>query len=212
MSITGSLSDFSLPEILQFIELGRKTGLLTVRALSESEESKSSVHYIWVKQGHIVGAANRLDQQGLVMLIEQRQWVSNRVITKVAQLCPTDKPLGKYLFNQGVLRAEQLKELFLIQILQYVCALFDLEDGIFQFDQNVPLPRRELTGLSLAAGIPGFFATSLDALALGSNESNPSFAAKNLTQHSSYSHKTSKFRMLSILKSLLQKVPHSLVA
>src|SRR4028118_1480595 len=205
MSITGSLSDFSLPEILQFIEQGRKTGLLTVRTLSESQESKSSVHYIWVKQGRIVGAANRVDQQGLVMLIEQRQWVSNRVITKLAQLCPTDKPLGKYLFNQGVLRAEQLKELFLLQVLQYVCALFRLEDGIFEFDQNVPLPRRELTGLSLAAGIPGFFATSLDA----SNECNPSFAAKNLTQHSSYSHKTSKFRMLSILKTLLQKVPHS---
>ncbi len=212
MSITGSLSDFSLPEILQFIEQGRKTGLLTVRTLSESQESKSSVHYIWVKQGRIVGAANRVDQQGLVMLIEQRQWVSNRVITKLAQLCPTDKPLGKYLFNQGVLRAEQLKELFLLQVLQYVCALFRLEDGIFEFDQNVPLPRRELTGLSLAAGIPGFFATSLDALEWRSDECNPGFAAKNLTQHSSYSHKTSKFRMLSILKTLLQKVPHSLVA
>lgn len=212
MSITGSLSDFSLPEILQFIEQGHKTGLLTVRTLSESQESKSSVHYIWVKQGRIVGAANRVDQQGLIMLIEQRQWVSNRVITKLAQLCPTDKPLGKHLFNQGVLRAEQLKELFLLQVLQYVCALFHLKDGIFEFDQNVPLPRRELTGLSLAAGIPGFFATSLDALALRSDECNPSFAAKNLTQHSSYSGKTSKFRMLSILKTLFQKVPHSLVA
>jgi hypothetical protein len=190
MSTTASLSDFSLPEILQFIEQRRKTGLLTVRTLSKSPDSKSSVHYIWVDQGCIVAAANRLDEQGLVRLIEQRQWVSDRVIYKLAQLCPTDKLLGKYLFDQGVLRAEQLKQLFLTQVRQQVCTLFNLQDGEFQFEQNVSLPRLELTGLSVSAGIPILLATSLDILALRSDGYPSGVAAKVLPRHSSYSGKT----------------------
>jgi hypothetical protein len=190
MSTTGSLSDFSLPEILQFIEQGRKTGLLTVRTLSESPASKSRVHYIWVDQGCIVAAANRLDEKGLVTLIEQRQWVSERVIYKLAQLCPTDKSLGKYLFDQGVLRAAQLKQLFLAQVRQQVCALFNLQDGEFQFEQNVSVPRLEVTGLSVSAGIPILLATSQDLLTLRSDGYESGVAAKVLPRHSSYSGKT----------------------
>lgn len=165
MSITGSLSDFSVPEILHFIERGRKTGLLTIQTQTESPANESSVHYIWVERGYLVAAATQLDQQGLVKLIEQRHWVSNRVINKLAQLSPTDIALGRYLLNQSVLQVEQLKELFLVQVLQPVYTLFQLKEGSFKFEQNVSLPRRELTGLSISAGFPKHFATSLDALA-----------------------------------------------
>jgi len=151
MSLTGSLTDFSLPEIFQFIEKGHKTGLLTLRALPGDEGKKNSVHYIWVYQGRIVAAANRLDHKGLVSLIAQRQWVSDRVVAKLAQLCPTDKPLGLCLKNQGVLQAAQIKRLFQIQVLQQVCALFQLKDAQFKFEQNAPIPAREMTGLSAPA-------------------------------------------------------------
>lgn len=203
MSTTGSFSDFSLPEILQFIEQGRKSGLLTVRALSELPTSKSRVHYIWVEQGCIVAAANRLDGQGLVSLIEQRQWVSDRVIYKLAQLCPTDKPLGKYLFDQGVLQAEQLKQLFLTQVRQQVCTLFNLQDGEFQFEQNVSVPTLELTGLSISAGIPILLATSLDILALRSDEYPSGIAAKVFPRPSSYSGKTPETHSLKTFLRML---------
>ena len=151
MSLTGSLTDFSLPEIFQFIEKGHKTGLLTLRPLPKDEENQKSVHYIWVYQGRIVAAANRLDHKGLVSLIAQRQWVSDRVVAKLAQLCPTDKPLGLCLKNQGVLQAAQIKRLFQIQVLQQVCALFQLTEAEFKFDPKVRIPTREMTGLSVPA-------------------------------------------------------------
>lgn len=152
MSITASLDDFSFPEILQFIEKGCKTGLLTVR--TESLVSHSSVHYIWVEKGRLVAAASRLDQQGLVQLIEQRQWVSERVFDRMIHwCCPISEPLGKYLKNQGILRIEQLKEIFNVQVLQPVSALFHLKEGIVKFDSNVSIPTREMTGLSVSAGI-----------------------------------------------------------
>ena len=149
MSTQGSLTDFSLLEILQFIENGKRTGLLTLSTLSVSKTTPVSVYYIWMYRGHLVAVANRLDSFSLVDLINQQQWVSERVVTKLAQLCPIDQPLGLYLLNQGVLTASQLKQLFFFQVLQQIEAMFQLNDAQFRFDPDVLLPRQEMTGLSV---------------------------------------------------------------
>ena len=167
MSTKGFLTDFSLQEIFQFIDRGHKTGLLSVQSEPISQTKQPSVYYIWVYQGHIVAAANRLDQQGLVELIEQCHMLSDslrdsfagrspaaltRAFDKLLHwCCPIDEPLGLYLKNQGVLTAEQLKQLFQIQVLQPIYTLFQLKEGEFKFDQNVPMPTREMTGLSVPA-------------------------------------------------------------
>ncbi len=153
MSITGSLTDFSLPEIFQFIERGHKTGLLTLYAESVSQATPSSVYYMWASKGNIVAAANQLNNQGLVLLIDQYPWVSNRVVTKLAQFCPPNKSLGLYLRSQGALHMEQLEHLFQIQVVQQLCTLFQLKDAQFKFDQNVPLPMQEMTGLCVSAEV-----------------------------------------------------------
>jgi hypothetical protein len=150
MSTQGSLTDFSLLEILQFIENGKRTGLLTLSTLSVSKTTPASVYYIWVYRGHLVAVANQLDSLGLVELISQQQWVSERVVTKLAQLCPIDQPLGLYLLNQGVLNASQLKQLFFLQVLQQFESLFQLDEAQFRFDPNALLPRQEMTGLSVS--------------------------------------------------------------
>lgn len=151
MSITGHLSDFSLPEIFQLLEKGHKTGLLTLRT-EPVVQDKPQFHYIWLYQGRIVAAANRLDHQGLVSLIDQRQWVSDRVFDKLVHwCCPINEPLGSYLKNQGVLQAKQLKRLFQFQVLSGVCALLQFKDAEFRFEPNVQIPTREMTGLSVLA-------------------------------------------------------------
>ena len=91
MSTQGSLTDFSLLEILQFIENGKRIGLLTLSTLSVSKTTPASVYYIWVYRGRLVAVANRLDSLGLVELINQQQWVGERVVTKLAQLCPINR-------------------------------------------------------------------------------------------------------------------------
>ena len=153
MSIRGSLTDCSLAEIFQFIEKGHKTGLLRLCALPELRTAPSSDYYIWVYQGRIVAVANRLDQQGLVSLIAKHQGIKNRIVAKIAQSCPLSQPLGVCLKNRFVLEIEQLKHLFQIQVLQQVCALFEINEGQFEFYQNVPIPTREMTGLSVPIGV-----------------------------------------------------------
>ncbi|HEY9708328.1 MAG TPA: DUF4388 domain-containing protein [Oculatellaceae cyanobacterium] len=152
MCVTGSLTDFSLPELFQWIEKGNKTGLLTLRALSGAKVTPPQVHYLWVYQGYIVAAANRLDNQGLASLIIQCKWLSDRVFDKLLRLCcPIDEPLGLSLKNHCVLGTGQLEQLFQIQLLQQVSLLFQLKDAQFIFDSNAPISTREMTGLSVPA-------------------------------------------------------------
>lgn len=151
MAISGNLADFSLPELFQFLEQGHKTGLLTIDGQLELESRKPSVHHIWLHQGRVIAAADRLDQKGLVSMIAQRGWVSDRVIYRVAQICPIHTPMGLCLKAQGLLQPEQLKLLFSVQVLRQVCALFQLKDGRFTFNPIGALPLTEMTGLSINA-------------------------------------------------------------
>jgi hypothetical protein len=148
MAISGFLSELSLAEIFQLLEQGNKTGRLTIKAQSHLSSQHEKNFYIWFKQGHIVAAANRLDGQGLLSIIQQRGWLSMRAAARITDVCATNQPAGLCLKSQGVLEAEQLKILFNYQVLNQICQLFELEDGRFQFDTKMPLPTSEMTGLT----------------------------------------------------------------
>lgn len=151
MAFIGYLAEFTLPEIFQFLEQGHKTGLLTIRTLPADLTQKLQVHYIWLQQGRVVAAADRLDDKGLISMLAQRGWVSARLACRISQICPFNTSMGQYLKSHGLLQDEQLKLLFLTQILSQVSALFELRDGLFEFDAKATLPLAEMTGLSLSA-------------------------------------------------------------
>jgi hypothetical protein len=156
MAITGNFTDFTLPELLQFLDQGKKTGVLQIQFSSEQAGNKTKqVYYIWLNQGRVIAAADRLDQKGLTLMITQRGWISERVISRVTQISSSaiNTPLGLFLKSQGMLQAEQLKLLFNTQVLRPICALFQIKDGLFTFNQikQLPLPLAEMTGLSMSA-------------------------------------------------------------
>ncbi|WP_016952768.1 DUF4388 domain-containing protein [Anabaena sp. PCC 7108] len=154
MTITGNFADFSFPELLQFLDQGKKTGLLYIEFLPEGTETrKKQVYYMWLHQGRVISAADRLDQQGLTLMIAQRGWISERVISRVTQIssCFINSPLGLCLKSQGLLQPEQLKLLFNSQVLRPVCSLFQVKDALFKFEPTSSLPLGEMTGLSMSA-------------------------------------------------------------
>ncbi|MBE9183105.1 DUF4388 domain-containing protein [Oculatella sp. LEGE 06141] len=73
MAITGRLSVISLPEILQILDRGRKTGLLTIQTAPDNQTEQ--LHYVWLSQGRIVAAAHRLDHTELVSMLVKRKWI-----------------------------------------------------------------------------------------------------------------------------------------
>ncbi|MBI4784876.1 MAG: DUF4388 domain-containing protein [Oscillatoriophycideae cyanobacterium NC_groundwater_1537_Pr4_S-0.65um_50_18] len=148
MAISGYLSEFSLPEIFQLLEQGNKTGRLSIQEQSDCPSYKGKIFRIWFSQGCIVAAADRVDRQGLMSLIQKRGWISKQAVNRITEVYTVNKPAGLYLKEQGLLEAEQLKLLFSQQVLQQVCKLFELQDGHFQFDHQMPLPKAEMTGLT----------------------------------------------------------------
>ncbi|MEQ8754718.1 MAG: DUF4388 domain-containing protein [Coleofasciculus sp. G1-WW12-02] len=155
MCITGSLADFSLPQVFWLLETGHQSGLLTLHPDDTEQTSSNKAYYIWVYRGNLVGMANLLDDQGLVSLITQRRWLKDTcpssLFAKLSRLCPQHQPLGSYLKKQGILTNQQLKWLFQAQVLQPIYDAFKLKSGHFRFDHNVPLPTIEMTGLSISA-------------------------------------------------------------
>ncbi|NMG09028.1 DUF4388 domain-containing protein [Brasilonema sp. UFV-L1] len=150
MSISSSFTDFSLAELFQLIDQGRKSGCLTVCTLPDlhTPGSKSHYYYIWFRQGSVVAAANRLNGQGLLQNVIQRGWVSKQLIEQVCTETSLVTPLGLLLKIQGILTTEQLNLLFASQ-LQQVRALFEIQKGVFKLDSRASLPLEEMTGLSL---------------------------------------------------------------
>ncbi|MBK1988007.1 DUF4388 domain-containing protein [Sphaerospermopsis aphanizomenoides BCCUSP55] len=148
MAISGFLSELSLPEIFQLLEQGNKTGRLTIKSHLPNSSLQDPIFHIWFKQGLIVAAANRLDGQGLLSIIQQQGWLSARAAARITDVCATNQPTGLCLKLQGVLEVQQLKMLFSYQVLNQVCNLFELQDGVFQFDHKTPIPTSEMTGLT----------------------------------------------------------------
>ncbi|NEQ27978.1 MAG: DUF4388 domain-containing protein [Microcoleus sp. SIO2G3] len=151
MAITSCLSEFSLPELFQFLDQGSKTGLLTLRFQPDSHNPEKKIRHALMHQGRIVAVTNRLDHQCLLAMICQRGWISPEVLREQVNRCPANIPIGLYLKTQGFLQPEQLRLLFHAQVLQQVCALFRLRDARFKFDSKATLPTTEMTGLSLSA-------------------------------------------------------------
>jgi len=152
MSLSSSFRDFSLAELFQLVDQGRKSGCLTVCTLPSAEvaDSKTHYYYIWFREGRIVAAAHRLDGKGLVSKLTERGWLNQHSQGKLSPPASTGKPLGLNLKTEGVLTSEQLNLLFASQLYQ-VRDLFEIYKGIFKLDSKAALPWNEMTGLTLGA-------------------------------------------------------------
>src|ERR1700742_4286231 len=98
MAIRGSLKEASLPDVLQLLAMGKKTGCLSVT-------HRNSFGYIYFDKGRICYASivNRRDRLG-DMLVKSgtiTQEDIDRAIT--AQTRRRDKRLGELLVEQGTL-------------------------------------------------------------------------------------------------------------
>ncbi|NET02881.1 MAG: DUF4388 domain-containing protein [Sphaerospermopsis sp. SIO1G2] len=184
MVTNGNLRDFSLPEILQFLDSGKKTGLLHLEYLQETDSIKRRHYYIWLQKGRVIAASERSDQQGLIMMITKRGWITQSQITNATKtsICFINEPMGLCLKSQGLLQSEQLQILFNSQILRSLTQLFQVKEGTFRFENTPFLPLGEMTGLSM----PGVevMLTCLRALknwvALEDRLPNPSIGLSNV--------------------------------
>jgi tetratricopeptide (TPR) repeat protein len=131
MAIKGSLREASLPDVLQLLAMGQKTGCLSLT-------DRASFGSIYFDRGRVIWATiiNRPDRLGGLL-------VKNGVITTAQldaalaeQRAHPGQRLGTILMDQGALSKEQLERYVRIQVEEAVYHLFTWTQGSFYFEPD----------------------------------------------------------------------------
>ena len=132
MAIKGSLKEASLPDVLQLLSMGKKSGCLAVT-------HRSNFGYIYFDKGKISYASivNRRDRIGDILVkagsITQEQ-LERAIATQVRN---RDKRIGELLVDDGAISRAGLHEQIRLQIEEAVYYLFTWMQGTFNFEADV---------------------------------------------------------------------------
>ncbi len=138
MAIKGSLKEASLPDVIQLLFLGRRTGCL---ALADRQNFGT----IFFDDGQIVYASivNRRDRLGDLLLRGKRITPEQLNAAVDAQGQARERRLGEILVEQGALRTEELEDYMRLQIEEAVFYLFTWTAGTFNFESGVQPERQD---------------------------------------------------------------------
>jgi tetratricopeptide (TPR) repeat protein len=131
MAIKGNLREASLPDVLQLLSMGQKTGCLSLT-------DRSNFGYIYFEKGRITYASivNRRDRLGDLL-------VKNGLLDAAALSEAIDEQgrdpshrLGEILIRRGSITRDQLQQYIRIQIEEAVYFLFTWHQGSFYFEAD----------------------------------------------------------------------------
>jgi len=137
MAIKGSLKEASLPDVLQLLALGQKTGCLAIA-------DRSNFGYIYFEKGRISYASivNRRDRLGDILVKHGTITQKELAAAIHRQDKERDKKLGEILVGMAIITQADLERYIRIQIEESVYYLFTWSRGTFNFEADV-LPERQ---------------------------------------------------------------------
>lgn len=139
MPIQGNIEEAGLPDVLQLLSLGRKSGCLTL------VDGETQGH-IYLDVGRISYAtvANRLDRLG-DMLVKNGRITQQQLNVAVEEQGHTNKrQLGRILVDSGKIDRAELERFIRLQVEQAVYYLFTWKQGTFSFTSDRLPPHQPL--------------------------------------------------------------------
>src|SRR5688572_17702302 len=140
MAIKGSLREASLPDVLQLLAMGKKTGCLSVT----NKQQFGTIHF---EKGRISHAAivNRRDRLG--DLLVKHGLISPAALESAIaeQASQPQRRIGDLLVAAGYIKREQLHEYLKHQIEEAVYLLFTWSQGTFTFEPDVVPDEKDIT-------------------------------------------------------------------
>ena len=131
MAIKGNLREAGLPDVLQLLAMGQKTGCLSLT-------DRSSFGYIYFDRGRITYASivNRRDRLGDLLVKNGLLRAEDLAAAIDEQGRTPGERLGEILVRRGNITREQLQQFIRIQIEEAVYFLFTWNQGSFQFEPD----------------------------------------------------------------------------
>src|SRR5256884_2796300 len=138
MAIKGSLKEASLPDVLQLLALGQKTGCLSIA-------DRSNFGYIYFDKGRICYASivNRRDRLGDILVKHSKITQAQLDAAVQRQTREPGKKLGEVLVGMAVLTQADLERYMRVQIEESVYYLFTWTQGTFNFEADVRPERQD---------------------------------------------------------------------
>jgi hypothetical protein len=132
MALEGTLKDFGLPDVLEFIAQNRKTGVLLV-------QGKNNVATLGFEEGQVIGAA--YEEKGkheplAEYLIRSEKLPQEKVIQILDMATTTQFPFEDILLKGGYLKEEDLTELVRFKIQDIMDEIFSWKQGSYTFDSE----------------------------------------------------------------------------
>lgn len=139
MAIKGSLREASLPDVLQLLSMGKKTGCLSVT-------HRNNFGYIYFDKGRISYASivNRRDRIGDILVKAGSITMDQLQGAIDAQGKQREKRVGDLLVDLGYITRDALHEHVRVQIEEAVYLLFTWNEGTFNFEAEVHPERQDL--------------------------------------------------------------------
>jgi hypothetical protein len=135
MALRGNLRDFTITQILNLINLARKTGTLVVDGPGQTAQ-------IFFRQGKLAYARIGREDNSLASILHKYRRINTGQLNAIQQRGGqiSDKELGLLLINAGYVTQEEI----LINLQQYftdvVHRLFTWVEGIFRFENDILPP------------------------------------------------------------------------
>lgn len=133
MAIEGPLQEMSIQDVLQLLELARKTGILTVTSDHPSDEV--AIHF---KKGLIVFSMQRHSKRRLGQLLLRAGKITERELDRALELQRQDprQRLADILLEMGSVSEEELRRHLRFQIEETVYEVMGWTQGRFRFEEK----------------------------------------------------------------------------
>ena len=132
MALKGNLRDFSVTQLLNLINLARKTGTLAI----DTRETQARLCF---KEGKLIYAMTDGQDDHLAAMLQR----AGKITAEQAHAIQTradvksDKELGLLLMNAGYVSKDDIVKSVRTHILNNVYSLFTWSEGTFRFESNV---------------------------------------------------------------------------
>ena len=134
MPIEGPLTELGIQDVLQLLDLTRKTGVLVVRSERNHDEAT-----IWFDRGAIVAARRRRSLRKLGQQLLRAGKLTERELERALQQQKggtDDRRIGELLLEQGSVEEADLEQHLRFQIEEAVYDLMGWEEGEFRFEER----------------------------------------------------------------------------
>ncbi|HEY58014.1 MAG TPA: DUF4388 domain-containing protein [Anaerolineae bacterium] len=145
MGLKGNLRDFSITQLLNLINLARKTGLLVIQGPNEKAE-------VYFREGRLAYAGISGEDNSLAGILYRGGKLTRAQYNVLRQRASnlSDKELGLLLVNAGYLTQQDVLDALKEHYVAVVRRLFTWAEGLFSFELQAPSPKGKiLTRVSL---------------------------------------------------------------